>query len=99
MGCTNADPSYSPDGKSIVMITDQGNGFRVGLYSRDNQRVRELTTTSQDESPTFSPNGEMIMYATQSRGRSFLAAVSTDGDVQQTLRFQNGSIREPAWSP
>ena len=98
-GMYNAGPSYSPDGKSIVMITDQGNGFRVGLYSRDNQRVRELTTTSQDESPTFSPNGEMIMYATQSHGRSFLAAVSTDGDVQQTLKFQNGSIREPAWSP
>ncbi len=98
-GNYNAGPSYSPDGKKIVMITDQGNGFRVGLYSDEDRIVRELTDTIQDESPTFSPNGEMIIYATQRGGRSVLAAVSTDGTVRQTLRFQQGSVREPAWSP
>lgn len=98
-GQYNAGPSFSPDGKSIVMITNQGNGFRVGLYSDNDQTVRELTQTIQDESPTFAPNGEMIIYATQKGGRNVLAAVSTDGNVQQTLRFQQGSVREPAWSP
>ena len=98
-GKYNAGPSYSPDGKRIVMITDQGNGFRVGIYSNDDRNVRELTSTIQDESPTFAPNGEMIMYATQRGGRSLLATVSPDGSVQQTLRFQQGSVREPAWSP
>lgn len=98
-GNYNADPSYSPDGKSIVMITEQGNGFRVGLYSDKDRIVKELTTTTQDESPTFSPNGEMIMYATQHGGRGVLATVSKDGSRQQTLKFQNGAIREPAWSP
>ncbi|MGB5705382.1 MAG: Tol-Pal system beta propeller repeat protein TolB [Arenicellales bacterium] len=98
-GQYNAGPSFSPDGKSIVMITNQGNGFRVGLYSDNDQTVRELTQTIQDESPTFAPNGEMIIYATQKGGRNVLAAVSIDGNVQQTLRFQQGSVREPAWSP
>ena len=98
-GKYNAGPSYSPDGKQIVMITDQGNGFRVGIYSNEDRTVKELTDTIQDESPTFAPNGEMIIYATQRGGRSLLAAVSPDGSVQQTLRFQQGSVREPAWSP
>ncbi|MBX2867093.1 MAG: Tol-Pal system beta propeller repeat protein TolB [Acidiferrobacterales bacterium] len=98
-GKYNAGPSHSPDGKSLVLITDQGNGFRVGIYSQEERSVRELTDTRQDESPTFAPNGEMIIYATQKGGRSILAAVSTDGSVQQTLRFQQGSVREPAWSP
>ena len=98
-GNYNAGPTYSPDGKSIVLITNQGSGFRVGLYSDNDQTVRELTDTYQDESPTFAPNGEMIIYATQKGGRNVLAAVSKDGNVQQTLRFQQGSVREPAWSP
>lgn len=98
-GKYNAGPSYSPDGKQIVMITDQGNGFRVGIYSNEDRTVKELTDTIQDESPTFAPNGEMIIYATQRGGRSLLAAVSPDGSVKQTLRFQQGSVREPAWSP
>ena len=98
-GNYNAGPSFSPDGKNIVLITNQGNGFRVGIYSDNDQTVRELTDTIQDESPTFAPNGEMIIYATQKGGRNVLAAVSKDGNVQQTLRFQQGSVREPAWSP
>ncbi len=98
-GKYNAGPSHSPDGKSMVLITDQGNGFRVGLYSTEDRSVRELTNTRQDESPSFAPNGEMIIYATQKGGRSVLSAVSVDGSVQQTLRFQQGSVREPAWSP
>ncbi len=98
-GDYNAAARYSDDGKSIVLITNQGNGYRVGLYSAKARSVSELTRTSQDESPTFAPNGEMIMYATQSGGRNVLAAVSPDGRVQQVLTLQNGSVREPAWSP
>lgn len=100
-GQYNAGPSYSPDGKTIVLITDQGNGFRVGIYSNEDRTgtVKELTDTTQDESPAFAPNGEMIIYATQQGGKSLLAVVSTDGSVKQTLRFQQGSVREPVWSP
>ena len=98
-GKYNAGPSFSPNGEDIVMITDQGNGFRVGLYSSSDRTVRELTDTLKDESPTFSPNGEMIIYATQKGGRNVLATVSRDGSVQRILRFQQGSVREPSWSP
>ena len=101
IGQYNARPSYSPDGKTIVLITDQGNGFRVGIYSIEDRTgaVEELTDTTQDESPSFAPNGELIVYATQHGGTGFLAVVSPDGSVKQTLQFQQGSVREPAWSP
>ncbi len=98
-GKYNAGASYSPDGKTIVLITNQGNGYKVGIYSLNDRIVRELTSTINDESPSFAPNGEMIMYATQKSGRNVLATVSADGQVQQTLKFQGGSVREPAWSP
>ncbi len=95
----NAGASFSPDGRSLVLITNQGNGYKVGIYSIQDRTIRELTTTWQDESPSFSPNGEVVMYATQQSGRNVLATVSVDGQVQQTLKFQGGSVREPAWAP
>lgn len=98
-GKYNAGATYSHDGKSMVLVTNQGKGFRVGLYSIENQTVVELTRTKQDESPTFAPNDDMIMYATQTGGRNVLAAVSPNGQVQQVIQLDNHSVREPAWSP
>jgi TolB protein len=98
-GSYNAGASFSPDGRNITLITNQGNGYKVGIYSMNDRIVRALTSTVHDESPSFAPNGDMIMYATQKAGRSVLATVAADGQVQQTLKFQGGSVREPAWSP
>ncbi len=102
-GNYNANASYSPDGKSIVMITNQGNGYRVGIYSTETRTIRELTDTDSDESPSFAPNGGMIIYATkQKNGKSVLATVSVgaNGQVQRVLKHQGGSsVQEPTWSP
>lgn len=98
-GDYNAGASYSPDGKSIVMITNQGNGYKVGLYSIRERTIQALTHSRNDESPSFAPNGDMIIYATQQNGKNVLATVSADGQVQQIIEFQDGSVREPAWSP
>jgi TolB protein len=58
-----------------------------------------LTDTRLDESPSFAPNGKMILYATEIRGRGTLAAVSSDGRVKQRLSEMSGDVREPAWGP
>jgi len=98
-GRYNAGASYAGDGKSIVLITNQGNGYRVALYSPAARSVRELTRGRHDESPTFAPNGDMIMYASQSGGRGVLAALSLDGRVRQVIRTRSGTVREVDWSP
>jgi TolB protein len=98
-GSYNARASYSPSGDKLVMVTNQGNGFQIGVFSLDNRALQVLTESRLNESPTFAPNGDMILYASQIGGRGILAAVSTDGRTQQRLRFLDGSVREPAWSP
>ena len=101
-GNYNANASYSPDGKSIVMITNQGNGYRVGIYSTETRTIQELTDSRTDESPSFAPNGDMIIYATKQNGKNVLATVSADanGQVQRILKHQGGSsVQEPAWAP
>lgn len=63
------------------------------------RQVTILTDTERDESPSFAPNGRMILYATEIGGRGVLAAVSSDGRVKQKLSVQAADVREPAWGP
>jgi TolB protein len=98
-GKYNARPSFSPSGDRIVLVTNQGNGYQIGVFYLANRALQVLTDSNLDESPTFAPNGDMILYASQVGGRGVLAAVSSDGRVKQRLRFLDGAVREPAWSP
>lgn len=98
-GTYNARASYSNDGKRLTLVTNQGHGYRIGVFHIDSKGLLVLTNTSLDESPSFAPNGAMILYATQQGGNGILSAVSSDGRVKQVLRFQKGDVREPAWSP
>lgn len=98
-GGYNAGASYSPVGGKMVLITDTGGGFKVGIYDQVSRQIKTLTSSNLDESPTFAPNGEMILYSTVRGGKNVLSAVSVDGSVQQVLRFSTGSVKSPAWSP
>ncbi len=98
-GVYNARASYAADGKRLTLVTNQGSGYRIGVFFIDSKGLLVLTDTTLDESPSFAPNGAMILYATQQGGRGVLSAVSADGRVKQVLRFQKGDVREPAWSP
>ena len=98
-GNYNARASYSADGKRITLVTNQGKGYRIGVLHLDSKGLFVLTDTTLDESPSFAPNGAMVLYATQHGGNGVLSAVSADGRVKQILRFQKGDVREPAWSP
>lgn len=98
-GNYNTDAAFSPDGSKIVLITDAGGGYKVGVYDMARRTVKTLTTTRLDESPSFAPNGEMILYSTIKGGKNVLAMVTSDGSVQRILRVSNGSVKSPAWSP
>ena len=98
-GAYNARPRYSPDGSKLAMVHGSDGIFRIAVMDLENKALKVITDTYLDESPSFAPNGSMILYATSTGQGSSLAAVSIDGEVQQTLVEQRGSAREPAWSP
>ena len=98
-GDYNARSSYAADGKSITFVSRNQGGYRIAVMRLDNKTQQVLTDTSLDESPSFAPNGRMIIYATEVRGRGVLASASADGRVRQLFKFEEGDIREPAWSP
>jgi TolB protein len=98
-GRYNARASFAPDGRSLVMVTMADDDYRIATYEFETGAQRVLTGSKLDESPSFAPNGAMILYATQKGFNGILSAVSSDGKVRQELKFQNGDVREPAWSP
>ncbi len=98
-GNYNVSPHYRHDGKSFTFIHRNGAKFNVAVQDLDTRQVQLLTDSLFDESPSFAPNGKIILYATEIRGRGILAAVSSDGRTRQRLSAQTGDIREPAWGP
>ena len=62
-------------------------------------RCRTLTTTRDDESPSFAPNGRLIVYATRLEGRDVLMTTTLDGKIKARLLTSGADVREPAWGP
>ena len=98
-GNYNARASISPDGRRIAVAQGKGNEYRIAVWDIETERFTVLTPGSLDESPSFAPNGSMILYATREGTRGVLSAVSADGNVRQRLVLSEGDVREPAWSP
>jgi len=98
-GSYNVSPRPSPDGRVLAYVTRDGGKFQVALLDLSNQQVQVITDSDRDESPSFAPNGRMILLATVRGGRGVLSAVSSDGRIRQNLPYSGGDVREPAWGP
>ena len=98
-GSYNITPRISPDGNTLAYISRREGKFQLYALDLASGQEQRLSDTTKDESPSFSPNGRYIMYATESGRRAALAVVSIDGKVKQRLTVQAGDIREPTWGP
>ena len=98
-GSYNVTPRLSPDGRSMAFISRRDGRFRLAVMDLASKQVQVLTDSNKDESPSFAPNGRMILIATEIGGRGVLSAVSVDGRIKQRLSVAAGDVREPAWGP
>lgn len=98
-GGYNVTPRVSPDGKTLVFVSRREGRFQVAVMDLANRQTQVLTDTQRDESPSFAPNGRMILYATDLGGRGVLAATSPDGRVKQRLTVKAADVREATWGP
>jgi TolB protein len=87
-----------PDGSGIIMVHRSSGNYQIALQDIERGKIKVLTETDLDESPSISPNGAMLLYATKYKGKGILAAVSLDGGVKFRLPSRFGDVREPAWS-
>ena len=98
----NARATVCCDGKKIAMAQGAGNVYRIAVLDKTFGEPGQFLTLSPgnlDESPSFAPNGSMVLYAAREGKRGVLYAVSADARVRQRLVLADGDVREPAWSP
>lgn len=98
-GNYNISPALSPDGRWMAYISRQGGSYKLQLMELATDKVMPLSDSAHDEKPSFAPNGKMILYATQSKGRETLMTVTLDGKISARLAGQIANIREPHWGP
>ena len=98
-GSYNVSPAISPDGRHLAYIGRDGGRFRVVLQELASGQTRVLTDSARDESPSFAPNGQAVLYATVQGGQGILGTVSLDGLTRARLSESGVDAREPAWGP
>lgn len=100
-----ATPVWSPRG-DLIAFTKIGDGkFRIGVMRPDGSGERLLTDAYQDEGPTWSPNGRVIMffrtppYDSNGRGgKPALWSVDLTGYNERQVPTPFDAS-DPAWSP
>ena len=95
----NYSPRYSPDGKGFVYTHFINGKFYIAAQDFQSGQVEILSAGGWEKKPSYAPNGKLILFASEARGRGILATVSSDGRVQQHMFTQSGDAREPVWGP
>ncbi len=99
-GDYNARAKLSPDGEYLATVHGNKNDYRIGVLHLKSGAMQTVSDGRLDESPSYAPNGSMILYAAKTaEGKGVLMATSADGQTKNELFIPNGSVREPAWSP
>ncbi|WP_417451761.1 Tol-Pal system beta propeller repeat protein TolB [Kordiimonas sp.] len=100
-----ATPVWSPRG-DLIAFTKIGDGkFRIGVMRPDGSGERLLTDAYQDEGPTWSPNGRVLMFfrtppynSNGSGGKPSLWSVDLTGYNERQVPTPFDAS-DPAWSP
>ena len=92
-------PAVSPKNDQVAYIVRTGGHFKLVQQDLATGNVIPLSEIGKNESPSYSPNGNMIIYASEVGGKGVLSTVSTDGSTRSRLSGTSGDIREPSWGP
>ena len=98
-GAYNARPRVSPDGKQLALLTQVEGSYRIAIQDLVSGTLTVLSKGRQEESPSFAPNGAMLIFAGKQGAQGVLQTVSVDGQIAARLDADAGEVREPVWGP
>jgi TolB protein len=92
-------PVWSPKGDFIAFIKQTGSTFHVGVMRPDGSDERLLTTSYLEDSPTWAPNGRVLMFERgDPASNARLWMVDITGRITKPVPYPT-SASDPAWSP
>jgi len=98
----DAECSFSPDGRSILFVSDRDGDPDIYLCDADGGNVRQLTDQpGYDGGPFFSPDGEWIAYRTDRLEKDMLQihVMRADGSGDTPVTRGKGVHWAPFWHP
>jgi len=99
-GVNYSFPSWSPDGRKIVFVSERDGNFEVYVMNADGSGQRNLTRhPGHDSAPSWSPDGRKIVFTTKRDGNFEVYVMNADGSEQQNLTRNPAPDRSPVWSP
>ncbi|MFT5730647.1 MAG: TolB protein [Desulforhopalus sp.] len=99
-GSENAEPSWSPT-ENLIVYSSLRNGvyqlFTVDPFKNDTpQQITD--DLSHHESPSWSPDGQQIIFAKRDGKRNKIYCIMKNGSYQRNIFTLSGSQTYPRWS-
>jgi len=93
-----AEPAWSPRG-DLIAYTNWGSGnFSIGVMAPDGSGERLLSQGFVVESPTFCPNGRVLMFDRQTGNQFSLVSIGIDGFNERIVDTPTDAS-DPSWGP
>ena len=94
----NTSPAWAPHGDRIAFITLKNWQYAIATVHIDGSGLRYLATGERIESPSWSPNGQMIIYSAETRHVRQIFRIPSWGGKAEAMTPPNVDASDPAWS-
>ena len=107
-GKYNSSPKCSPTGELIAFAgyPEKKKHFEIYTIKINGTNLKRITDlkkangqSATSEHPSFSPDGNLILFSSNQSGKKHLYITNLDGSVTRQITFDNYEYSMPEWSP